>query len=215
MGDERFWALIESAWQTIGGRTEARRELAAGKLSEDGADDLAESLDDFTTALKVQLDELPADELLAFDRILERKLYDIDRADIHEHTDGSDDGFLYARGFIVAAGKDYYEAVDANPAIAMMDIECEEMCYLPWHMYREKIGEIPPSEISRESGSRAPNGWMAHSRGTEPAPPAGSGVGRTIGPGRRTEPPPTTDRTGVPCSSVPRPDRAQANRSAL
>ncbi len=49
------------------------------------------------------LDKLPAEELLAFDRILERNQYDIDCAEIHENIDGSDDGFLYARGFIVAA----------------------------------------------------------------------------------------------------------------
>jgi hypothetical protein len=34
--------------------------------------------------------------------VLERTLYDIDRADIQAVTDGSDDGFLYARGFVVA-----------------------------------------------------------------------------------------------------------------
>ena len=57
-------------------------------------------------ALQAALDLLPKDELLQFDRILERKLYDIDRSEIHEYTDGSDDGFLYCRGFgigIVAA----------------------------------------------------------------------------------------------------------------
>jgi hypothetical protein len=158
MDDERFWECIESAWRTIGGKTKARQGLAKGKLSEDGADELAESLEEFTAAMKEQLDEMPADGLLAFDRVLERKPYEIDRAEIQEYTDGSDDGFLYARGFIVAAGKDYYEAVNANPAIAMMDMECEEMCYLPWQMYLEKFGEVPASDISRESCSNKA-GW--------------------------------------------------------
>lgn len=158
MDDPRFWAMIESAWQAIGGQTKARRQPAAGVLSEDDADELAESLDDFAESLRKQLDRLPADELLAFDRILERKLYEIDRADIHEYTGGSDDGFLYARGFVMAAGKAYYEAVDADPTIAMMDMECEKMCYLPWHMYREKFGKVPSSDISRESCSNRA-GW--------------------------------------------------------
>jgi hypothetical protein len=158
MDDDRFWTLIESAWRSVGGQAGARRKLAAGKLPEDDADELTESLEEFTSAMKEQLDRLSADELLAFDRILERKLYDIDRADIHEYTDGSDDGFLYARGFIVAAGKAYYEAVSTNPAVAMMDMECEEMCYLPWHMYQEKFGEVPSSDISRESCSNKA-GW--------------------------------------------------------
>jgi hypothetical protein len=158
MDNERFWACIESAWRTIGGKTRARQKLAQGKFSDDGADELTESLEAFIAAMKEQLDEMSADELLAFDRALERKLYDIDRAEIQEYTDGSDDGFLYARGFIVAVGKDYYEAVNANPAIAMMDMECEEMCYLPWHMYTERFGELPASEISRESCSNGA-GW--------------------------------------------------------
>jgi hypothetical protein len=158
MDDERFWATIDSAWGDIGGQTKPRRKLAAGKLSEDDADELAESLEDFIPALQEQLDGLSADELLAFDRILERKLYDIDRADIHVYTEGSDDGFLYVRGFIVAAGKTYYEAVSANPAIAMMDMECEDMCYLPWHMFREKFGDVPSSDISRETCSNKA-GW--------------------------------------------------------
>ena len=76
-------------------------------------------------ALRTQLDRLSAADLLAFDRILERKQYDIDRQEVQEHTDGSDDGFLYARGFIVAAGRGYYDAVNADPSVALTDLECE------------------------------------------------------------------------------------------
>jgi hypothetical protein len=35
----------------------------------------------------------------------------------------------------------------------MMDQECEEMCYLSWRLYDEKFGEMPPSDICRETGS--------------------------------------------------------------
>jgi hypothetical protein len=158
MDESRFWSLIESAWQAVGGKNRVRLKLAEGKLSEDKAETLMESLEEVIPELQAQLEQLSAEELLLFDRILERKLFDLDRAGIHEHTDGSDDGFLYARGFIVAAGKGYYDAVNANPATAMMDLECEEMCYLPWHLYREKFGEMPASGISRESCSNKA-GW--------------------------------------------------------
>ena len=158
MDETRFWSIIEAAWSGIDGQDEARRELAAGRLSEEGADDLADSLEDFIPALQERLDGFPAEDLLAFERILERNLYDIDRADIHEHTDGSDDGFLYARGFIVAAGRDYYEAVKAEPPIAMMDLECEDMCFVARIMYEEKYGDLPPSDISIESCSNR-EGW--------------------------------------------------------
>ena len=139
-------------------RWKTRRMLADGKLSEEKAEALVEALEAVIPALRKQLEQLSASDLLEFDRILERKLYNIDRAEIQEHTDGSDDGFLYARGFIVAAGKPYYDAVNARPSTAMMDLECEEMCYLSWHLHEEKFGAAPASGISRESCSNAA-GW--------------------------------------------------------
>jgi DNA-binding transcriptional ArsR family regulator len=150
---KKFWSMIEEAWKSVGGKVALRRKLAEGKLSDEKAEALAEALDEVIPALRTQLDQLPKKELLTFDRILERKLYEIDRQEVQEHTDGSDDGFLYARGFIVAAGKEYYDAVNARPETALMDLECEEMCYLSWHLYREKFGEMEPSGICRESCS--------------------------------------------------------------
>ncbi|MGH7173959.1 MAG: DUF4240 domain-containing protein [Gemmataceae bacterium] len=158
MDENRFWSLIESAWQTVGGKTKARQKLAEGTLSEERVEELVEALDEVIPELQALLAKLSPEQLLAFDRILERKLYEIDRAEIQEQTDGSDDGFLYARGFIVTAGKGYYDAVNAKPAIALMDLECEDMCYLSWHLYREKFGEMEASEISRESCSNKA-GW--------------------------------------------------------
>ena len=158
MDEKLFWAMIETAWQAVGGKVKVRQKLAARKLSEGKAEDLLESLDEVIPALRGQLELLTATDLLAFDRILERKLYDIDRAEIQEQTDGSDDGFLYARGFIVAAGKEYYDAVSGKPSVALMDLECEDMCYLSQHIYEEKFGDMPESDISRESCTNK-GGW--------------------------------------------------------
>lgn len=158
MDEERFWSMIEDAWHAAGGKVLARLRLAEGKLCEDRADALADALEDFIPALQSALEKLGAADLLAFDRILERKLYQLDRAEIQEATDGSDDGFLYARGFIVAAGRAYFEAVDRRPSIAMMDLACEEVCYLPAAIHERKFGAVPASGICRESGSNAA-GW--------------------------------------------------------
>jgi hypothetical protein len=158
MDENRFWSMIEAAWATVGGKVASRQGLAQGKLTEEHAYALQDELEEVVPALREQLAVLSDDELLAFDRILERKLYDIDRADIHERTDGSDDGFLYCRGFIVALGRQYYDAVRANPDVAVVDAECEAMCYLSFHLYLEKFGEIPPSDICRETGSNSV-GW--------------------------------------------------------
>ena len=158
MDETRFWQMIEHAWASTGGWSDERKALAAGQLPDDQLTELADALDQVIPALRDRLQELNQNDLLAFDRILERKLWEIDRAEIQEHTDGSDDGFLYARGFIVAAGRDYYNAVNATPERAQMDVECEDICYLSFHVYSEKFGKMPKSDLSRESGSNQ-SGW--------------------------------------------------------
>lgn len=153
MDEAQFWHLIEESWKAVGGRTKERQKLANGKLSEAQAEQLLDDLDEVVASLEAILEGLPAVDLQLFDQILERKLYDIDRQEIQECTDGSDDGFLYARGFIVAAGKQYYDAVNGQPDISMTDVECEQICYLPMHIYERKFGKMPASGISRESCS--------------------------------------------------------------
>jgi hypothetical protein len=159
MDEKRFWSMIEDAWKGVEGSAASRKQLAEGELDEEGAQRLVhQSWAEAVPALQAALEQLPKDDLLQFDRILERKLYDIDRSEIQEHTDGSDDGFLYCRGFIVAAGQAYYDAVSKDPSRAMMDLECEDLCYLSARVYSEKFGEMPDSGISRESASN-PAGW--------------------------------------------------------
>ncbi len=158
MDTKHFWTMIENAWATAGGYKDERRLLAQGKLDEDSAFDLQDALVDVVPALESDLSKLSKEELFKFDRILERKLYEIDREEIQAATDGSDDGFLYARGFIVAMGEEYYAAVFRDPNKALMDLECEDICYLSFHLYENKFGEMPESEISRESCTN-PEGW--------------------------------------------------------
>ena len=62
--------------------------------------------------------------------MVERKLYDIDSAALHAVTGGSDDGFLYARGFVVAKGREFYYPVAADAQMAVPWAELEEMRYL-------------------------------------------------------------------------------------
>ncbi|MFD6394597.1 DUF4240 domain-containing protein [Nocardia sp. NPDC060259] len=147
----RFWALIETAWERAG--STARRALLDSAYDD-------EPLGRFIDALRSLSTDFTSDELTALDRVAERALYDIDRADIHAITDGSDDGFLYARGFIVAMGREYYEAVRADPEAALPDVWCEEMCYFFAHLHDKLYGDFPDtgSGISRETASN-PAGW--------------------------------------------------------
>lgn len=114
----------------------------------------------FLETLATHCRGLSGDELATFDRILERQLYEIDRADIHAATGGSDDGFLYSRGFIVALGQDFYHGVIHDPQMAVPYAECEEICYFFAHLYREQFGDFPDtgSGIARESCSNSA-GW--------------------------------------------------------
>ena len=58
----------------------------------------------------------------------------------------------------VSFGRRYYEAVRHNPELAVRDAECEQMCYIAWHLYHERFGDMPPSGISRETCSNLA-GW--------------------------------------------------------
>jgi hypothetical protein len=111
-------------------------------------------------AIEERLSKLTQEELTSFNHLLEEKLHHIDREEIHAHTDGSDDGFLYCRGFIVGMGETYYTMVDQNPAKATMDAEAESVCFIGYQVYKNKFGEdFEKNSIhSTESGSN-PRGW--------------------------------------------------------
>jgi hypothetical protein len=160
--EERFWALLEAAWAPLGAEpNRARRALSARRPGE------AAEIEGLEDALRQMLDNVAAgcrgfsaEELTDLDRVLERKLYDLDREELQAVTDGSDDGFLYARGFVVAMGRAFYDAVSAEPGLAVVDAECEDMCYFFAHLHQERFGAFPAtgSGISRESCSNV-SGW--------------------------------------------------------
>ncbi len=158
--ESRFWSIVESAWERTGAEPAALRKTLIHRENDDEAYAIDEHLNAFLDHLRALSAGLSAEELTVLDRVLERKLYDIDRADIQQVTDGSDDGFLYCRGFIVAMGRDFYDAVVADPEVAVLDAECGAMCYFFADLHRERFGGFPAtgSGISRESVSN-PAGW--------------------------------------------------------
>lgn len=164
MEETQFWKLIEEAWNTQPKLSTLRTKLCIEPNPEQRSNigyRLEEAFEDFVlSALTARLENLSREKLLAFDRIAEHKLYKMDRKEIHNYTDGSDDGFLYCRGFILAMGQKYYEAVDADPSKAIFDLESESMTYIAFHMLHDKFEDYiwTNSGISRESCSNH-SGW--------------------------------------------------------
>ena len=168
LDENKFWHLIESAWELQ--KTDNQLRLEVIKLGSEEKkliaikeimnEKVVPSLDDI-------LENLSKNDLVSFDRILEEKLFKIDREDVHYYLEGSDDGFLYNRGFIVGMGKDFYKKIDSNPFEATRDnffwyfvgLECQSMCFIARDIYRETYGkEMPKTNISRESLSNR-EGW--------------------------------------------------------
>lgn len=159
-----FWSDIESAWSGIddGGSRAllSTSPPASSSEREDAAVTLGRHIDTMLNNLKVTLSRYSSAQLSVWDAHCERALYDIDREDVHEALDGSDDGFLYARGFVVAAGRKHYELVKEDPETwGVMDAEAESMCYFASHLHRELYGDWPAKTgISRETCSNK-EGW--------------------------------------------------------
>jgi hypothetical protein len=113
--------------------------------------------------LKQRLLACSKEEMVSFHQLLDEVLYQLDREEIHEITDGSDDGFEYVRLWIVSQGRSYFEAVLQDPAQAPHDAdenqENEAFGYAAREAYEEKWGEAFPQMQSQRVTGTNPEGW--------------------------------------------------------
>lgn len=105
--------------------------------------------------LKQLLLTFSREEIISFDRLLDEALYQLDREDIYEITDGSEDGFEYVRLWIVSQGRRYFETVLQNPTAAprWAEEENEPFGYAAQQAYEEKWKEPFPSPILKKRGT--------------------------------------------------------------
>ncbi|WP_345694977.1 DUF4240 domain-containing protein [Kitasatospora terrestris] len=136
MSWDRFWQLIE----VLGG--EAGIATCAG--FEDACERLTELLSDG-----------PADRIVAFGERLAEALYRLDRAEfgtlpvLGTEEDGgspfpqSDDGFLYSRTAVVAAGRATYESVLGRPDrfAPFTAMDCQQLLHIHEDAYEAATGE--------------------------------------------------------------------------
>jgi hypothetical protein len=85
----------------------------------------------------------PKEQINAFYLRLEEVLERLDRKDIHAVTGGSNDGFLDARLWIVSRGREYYEAMLADPSKGedAEDKDNFEFCLSAMDAYEALCGE--------------------------------------------------------------------------
>ncbi|MFQ6602896.1 DUF4240 domain-containing protein [Flavobacterium sp. C3NV] len=141
MTEDKFWEIIELSWAD----SPALYKLRAECLKNNDAEILEQLSDELQGYIlknyNKRLLELNKEDLTKFILISEERLYNIDREEIHEYTDGSDDGFLYCRCFILGMGKEYYNIIDKDPSKATFDLEAEIFGFSAYSVYEENFGE--------------------------------------------------------------------------
>lgn len=144
MTEQEFWKLIA---------------LIDVSALDEGCED--EAIEPLQAALNMKSES----ELFGFEEVLSQQLYAIDGeifADNAGESAGSDDGFLYARCFVVAKGRAYYDAVQSDPACMPKSIEqwCESLLYPQRTAWAKQTGNDRfawpfTASVSYESGSNA------------------------------------------------------------
>jgi len=125
MTEQNFWEIIEKSWADSP-KLDKQRAKALKSTDEEILEELSGELEDtILENYNKRLFSLDKDDFTKFIHILEERLYNIDREEIQEHTDGSDDGFLYCRCFILGMGQQYYNMIDKEPSKATMYLEAE------------------------------------------------------------------------------------------
>lgn len=141
MTAEKFWSIIDATWSKV-------PSLDIIKAITVKTND-QELLPELSNAMEVQLlphfkkvlSKMDKATLTNFILFQEKKLYQLDRQEVHQYTDGSDDGFLNSRCFILGMGEAYYNMIDKNPKKATMDLEAAGFGLAAYQVYEEKFGE--------------------------------------------------------------------------
>jgi len=147
MDKQQFWDLMKNVDQT---------ELEAG-YDEEAMEPLIEAL--------AKLAKLGTTELEQFEERLAEALFELDQKNLADHageSGESGDGFLYARCYVVARGKAFFERVLADASQMPNSIEqwCEPLLFAvaeAWAAEHEDEWDYLP-QTDCETGSNAA-GW--------------------------------------------------------
>jgi hypothetical protein len=132
MTTDDFWLVIEAARHDSHGTCAAHTDALVKRLTRRSLEDVHS----FTRVMDEQLDRAYSWDLWGAAYVI--------------NGGCSDDGFEYFRGWLLAMGRDVFEAAHANPeslaGVASADCECEEFLYAPVRAVEEMTGsdELPP-----------------------------------------------------------------------
>ena len=141
MNADKFWPIIEATWSNVPS-LDIIRAITVKTNDQELLPELSNAMEvQILPHFKEALAKLDKKTLTNFILFQEKKLYQIDRQEVHQYTDGSDDGFLYSRCFILGMGKAYYNMIDKNPKKATMDLEAEGFGFAAYQVYEEKFGQ--------------------------------------------------------------------------
>lgn len=168
MKEDTFWRLIENSWNAATKEKNKRMAIAIPKECPESAHDLGRKLESIIEqkvfpALEQELRRMSRPESFSFNQILEEKLYQLDTSVIHKFIEGSDDSFLYHRGFIVGMGREYYYSILDDPSKGSLWLSSEDFAYMTRAIHHERfideknVSSFTPG-ISRESRSNL-RGW--------------------------------------------------------
>lgn len=133
MIEERFWNIIDTSRETS---TDCESQCSE---------------------LQRILSELPAQDILEFDRIFREKLIEAYRWDLWGvayliNGGCSDDGFDYFCCWLIGQGRQVFETVLSDPQRILSclegdeeDVECEGLLYASHYAYEEVAGEEMPT----------------------------------------------------------------------
>ena len=168
MEEITFWEIIENCWSVVPEEKRKRMTIAVQDEYIKSPNEIGLRLEKTIwqkvfPRLENKLRRLGKKESYDFNKILECKLYELDRKDIHNYIGGSDDGFLYHRGFIVGMGKEYYYSILHTPSKGTSWLSSEDFAYMTraiYHKLHVKADNMAifNEGISRETGSNK-DGW--------------------------------------------------------
>jgi hypothetical protein len=168
--DEKFmWQMIELAWtkaeasyaEGAHGAPKGQGSLRASILAGPPFDyDYDVALRPFCWALDDILgDVVTMDGLLSFARAFETKLFELDREDLCAHIGLGDDGFLDARGFIIAMGEEYCQRVLRHRRAALRAASVEQAYMAVIRAFESRCRQAYPRFGFRVTTGSNLDGW--------------------------------------------------------